>query len=247
MKILVPIKRVLDAAIKPRIKQDGRGVELSNLKMSANPFDEIALEEAIRIKESAQANEIVVVSIGPSGCQETLRAALALGADRAILLETNDQLFPLTVAKLLKEIVNKEKPDLVIMGKQAIDDDSNQTGQMLAGLLEWPQGTFVSKLTVNETKLIVEREIDGGNQVISIDLPCLITTDLRLNTPRYAKLIDIMKAKQKPMEIIAADSLGINLQSKLSIEKVETSLLRRQGIRLQSVDELVKKLKDLLN
>ncbi len=241
MKILVPIKRVIDAYTKPRVKSDFSGVETQNVKMSPNPFDEIALEEAIRLKQAGKAKEIVVVSIGVAQCQEVLRTALAMGADRAILAQTNEEVQPLAVAKYLKSLVEQEKPDLVIMGKQAIDDDSNQTGQMLAALLNWPQGTFASKVTVIDNKIEVEREIDGGHQTISFELPGVITTDLRLNVPRFAKLPDIMKAKQKQLDIIPFTPEP----SRLQILKVEPPPARKPGKKISNVDELINVLRNV--
>jgi electron transfer flavoprotein beta subunit len=244
MKILVPIKRVIDAYVKIRVKGDCTGVETQNVKMAINPFDEIALEEAIRLKEKGHATEVVAISIGPVTNQESLRQALALGADRALLLQTEQEIQPLLVAKLLKEITLRETPQLILMGKQAIDDDSNQTGQMLAALLGWPQATFASKVQLENQQAIVEREVDGGLQTLAMTLPGIITTDLRLNTPRFAKLPDIMKAKSKPLEIIAADSLGIDLSPRLKTLKVEAPATRKAGIKVSSVDELLDKLRN---
>lgn len=245
MKILVPVKRVIDSYIKPRVKSDGSGVETQNVKMSANPFDEIALEEAVRLKEANVASEIIVVSIGAAQCQETLRTALALGADRAILVETNEDLQPLAVAKTLKVLIEKEQPNLVILGKQAIDDDSNQTGQMLAALLNWPQATFASKITIHNNQATVEREIDGGHQTVALELPGIITTDLRLNIPRFAKLPDIMKAKQKKLDIIKPEILGVDLSPRLTILKVEPPAPRKSGVTVANVDELINKLRNV--
>lgn len=239
MKILVPIKRVMDSFTKPRVKSDFSGVETQNVKMSANPFDEIALEEALRLKEAGKAKEIVVVSIGGAQCQEVLRAALAMGADRAILAKTEVEIQPLAVAKYLHGLALEEKPDLIMMGKQATDDDGNQAGQMLAALLNWPQGLFASKVTCEDNKVEVESEIDGGHQTVSLDIPCLITTDLRLNTPRFAKLPDIMKAKQKPLAIVPI----VPEKSHLQILKVEPPPERQSGWKLTSVDELIEVLR----
>jgi electron transfer flavoprotein beta subunit len=244
MKILVPVKRVVDFNVKIRIKPDGSGVELANVKMSMNPFDEIAVEEAIRLKEAGKAKEIVAVSIGPQKAQETLRTALAMGADRAILVKTDVAIEPLTVAKILKAVADKESPDLVILGKQAIDDDSNQTGQMLAGLLGWPQGTFASKLVTEDGRIRVTREVDGGLQTLTLKLPALITTDLRLNEPRYASLPNIMKAKNKPLAGIDPAELGINLEPRLKILKTQEPSARKSGVKVGSIAELVTKLRD---
>lgn len=245
MKILVPVKRVIDANIRARIKADGSDVELQNVKMSANPFDEIALEEAVRLKEAGNAEEIIVISIGPPSCQETLRSALAIGADRAILVQTHQIVQPLTVAKLLKLFVEKEQPDLVIMGKQAIDDDANQTGQMLAALLNWPQGTFASRIQLQNRQLTVEREIDGGHQTLVLDLPCVVTTDLRLNVPRFAKLPDIMKARQKKLEIISVESLSVDISPRFTVLSVESPAPRKPGVAVHTVDELIDKLRHI--
>src|SRR6266508_395095 len=220
MKILVPIKRVVDFNVKVRVKPDGTGVDTANVKMSMNPFDEIAVEEAVRLKEKGVATEIVVVSCGVAGCQETLRTALALGADRAILVETGVELQPLAVAKLLKAIVDKEQPKLVLLGKQAIDDDANQTGQMLAALLDWPQATFASKVEIAGDKATVKREVDGGLETITMSLPAIITADLRLNEPRYATLPNIMKAKKKPLEVVKPETLGVDVTPRLTTLKV---------------------------
>ncbi len=239
MKVLVPIKRVIDAYTKPRVKTDGSGVETQHVKMASNPFDEIALEEAIRLKQAGKVTEIIVVSIGTNQCQDVLRSALAMGADRAILAETQAEVQPLAVAKYLKSLVDEERPDMVIMGKQAIDDDANQTGQMLAALLDWPQATFASKVTVNANSVEVEREIDGGHQTVRLDLPCLITTDLRLNTPRFAKLPDIMKAKQKRLDIIPFTPDP----PRLLTLKVEPPPPRKPGKKVTSVDELLNALR----
>ncbi len=215
MKVLVPVKRVVDYNVKVRVKSDGSGVDIANVKMSMNPFDEIAVEEATRLKEKGVVTEIIAVSIGPSQCQETLRTAMAIGADRGILVETADDVQPLAVAKVLKALVDKEQPQLVILGKQAIDDDSNQTGQMLAALANLPQGTFASKVEVAGGKVNVTREVDGGLETVSLNLPAVVTTDLRLNEPRYASLPNIMKAKKKPLETIKADSLGVDVAPRL--------------------------------
>lgn len=249
MKILVPIKRVVDYNVKIRVKSDKSGVELANVKMSVNPFDEIAIEEAVRLKEAGKATEIVVVSIGPDKAQEQIRTAMAIGADRGILVKTDSPIDlggvePLAVAKTLKAIVDQEKPDLVIMGKQSIDDDSNQTGQMLAALLGWPQGTFASKLELGSGSLKVTREVDGGLETLELKTPAIITTDLRLNEPRYAKLPDIMKAKKKDLAIIEPSSLGIDFKPRLSIVKVTEPPVRKSGIMVKTVDELVDKLKN---
>ena len=247
MKVLVPVKRVVDYNVKIRVKADGSGVELANVKMSMNPFDEIAVEEAIRLKEKGKVTEIVAVSIGPQQAQETLRTALAMGADRAILVKTDTTCEPLAVAKILKAIVEKESPELVILGKQAIDDDSNQTGQMLAALLGWPQGTFAFKIEVNEGSLDVTREVDGGLQTVSLKIPAIVTTDLRLNEPRYASLPNIMKAKKKPLEEMAPEALGIDVTPKLKVLKTTEPPGRSAGIKVGSAAELVQKLKTEAN
>ena len=249
MKILVPVKRAVDYNVKIRVKADQTGVELNNVKMSVNPFDEIAVEEAVRLKEAGKATEIIAVSIGPDKAQEQLRTAMAIGADRGILVKTDDPIDlggvePLAVAKTLKAIVDKEQPDLVIMGKQSIDDDSNQTGQMLAALLGWAQGTFTSKLELGDGKATVTREVDGGLETLEIKTPAIITTDLRLNEPRYAKLPDIMKAKKKELEVIEPSSLGVDYTPRLSIVKVSEPPIRQGGAKVASVDELVDKLKN---
>ena len=244
MKILVPVKRVVDYNVKVRVKADQSGVELANIKMSMNPFDEISVEEAIRLKEAGVATEIIAVSIGVTQCQETLRTALAMGADRAILIETSADIQPLAVAKLLKAICEKETPQLVILGKQAIDDDSNQTGQMLAALMNWPQATFASKVTVNAGVAEVMREIDGGMETIEIKLPAIITTDLRLNTPRYATLPNIMKAKKKPMDVITPEVLGVDVTPRLKTLKVVEPPKRKGGVMVADVAALVDKLKN---
>ena len=244
MKILVPVKRVVDYNVKVRVKADQSGVELANIKMSMNPFDEISVEEAIRLKEAGVATEIIAVSIGVTQCQETLRTALAMGADRAILIETSADIQPLAVAKLLKAICEKETPQLVILGKQAIDDDSNQTGQMLAALMNWPQATFASKVTVNAGVAEVMREIDGGMETIEIKLPAIITTDLRLNTPRYATLPNIMKAKKKPMDVMTPELLGVDVTPRLKTLKVVEPPKRKGGVMVADVAALVDKLKN---
>jgi electron transfer flavoprotein beta subunit len=244
MKILVPIKRVVDFNVKVRVKPDGSGVDTANVKMSMNPFDEIAVEEAVRLKEKGVATEVVVVSCGVAACQETLRTALALGADRAILVETDADLQPLAVAKLLEAIAKKEQPQLVIAGKQAIDDDSNQTGQMLAARLGWAQATFISKLEPGEGKATVRREVDGGLETVEIKLPAVVTTDLRLNEPRYATLPNIMKAKKKPLETIKPDALGVDVAPRLATLKVVEPAKRKGGGRVADVKELVAKLRN---
>ncbi len=244
MKILVAVKRVVDYNVKVRVKPDESGVDLANVKMSMNPFCEIAVEEAVRLKEKNVASEIVVVSIGPAAAQEQLRTGLALGADRAILVETDQELGSLMVAKLLKAVVDKEQPQLVILGKQAIDSDNNQTGQMLAALAGYPQGTFASKLEVGADSIKVTREIDGGLQTVELKLPAVITTDLRLNEPRYASLPNIMKAKKKPLETLTPEALGVALSSSIKVLKVEAPAERAAGIKVASVAELVEKLKN---
>jgi electron transfer flavoprotein beta subunit len=244
MKILVPIKRVVDYNVKIRVKPDGSGVELNNVKMSMNPFDEIAVEEALRLKEAGKAEEVVVVSVGPAKAEETLRTGLAMGADRAILVETADVVEPLAVAKILKAIAEEEKPDLVILGKQAIDDDCNQTGQMLAALLGWGQGTFASEVALGEGKVSVTREVDGGLQTVELKLPAIVTTDLRLNEPRYASLPNIMKAKKKPLDKKAPADFGVDTAPRLKVVKTEEPAGRKAGIKVGSVEELVQKLKN---
>jgi electron transfer flavoprotein beta subunit len=243
MKILVPVKRVVDYNVKIRVKSDGTGVELANVKMSMNPFDEISVEEALRLKEAGKAEEVVVVSIGPAKAEETLRTALAMGADRAILIETDETVEPLAVAKLLKGVVDAETPDLVILGKQAIDDDSNQTGQMLAALLGWGQGTFASKVEIADGSVAVTREVDGGLQTVSLKLPAIVTTDLRLNEPRYASLPNIMKAKKKPLDKKTPADLGVDIAPRLKVLKTEEPAGRKAGVKVGSVAELVSKLK----
>ncbi|MCU0729592.1 MAG: electron transfer flavoprotein subunit beta/FixA family protein [Sphingopyxis sp.] len=243
MKILVPVKRVLDYNVKPRVKADGSGVDLANVKMSMNPFDEIAVEEAIRLKEKGVATEVVAVSIGPAKAQETLRTALAMGADRAILVETDDVVEPLAVAKMLKAIADEEQPSLVILGKQAIDDDSNQTGQMLAALTGWGQATFANEVAVTADAATVKREIDGGLQTVTVKLPAIITTDLRLNEPRYASLPNIMKAKSKPLATKTPADLGVDTTPRITTITVAEPPVRQAGIKVESVDDLVGKLK----
>jgi electron transfer flavoprotein beta subunit len=245
MKVLVPVKRVVDYNVKIRVKADGSGVELANVKMSMNPFDEIAVEEAIRLKEKGAVTEIVAVSIGPAKAQETIRTALAMGADRGILVETGEEAVePLAVAKLLKGIVEAEQPGLVILGKQAIDDDSNQTGQMLAALLGWPQGTFASKVAIEGNTLLVTREVDGGLESIKLNMPAIVTTDLRLNEPRYASLPNIMKAKKKPLDTKKPADFGVDVTPRLKVLKTTEPPGRKAGVKVGSVAELVAKLKD---
>jgi electron transfer flavoprotein beta subunit len=244
MKILVPVKRVVDFNVKVRVKGDQTGVELANVKMSMNPFDEISVEEALKLREGGHATEVIVVSAGTSACQETLRTALAMGADRAILLETDVELQPLAVAKLLKAVVQKESPGLVILGKQAIDDDANQTGQMLAALLDWPQAVFASKVQVSGQSATVTREIDGGLETVELKLPAVITTDLRLNTPRYATLPNIMKAKKKPLETLKPADLGVDVAPRLKTLKVVEPGKRKAGVMVKDVAELVDKLRN---
>lgn len=244
MKILVSVKRVVDYNVKVRAKADGSGVELANVKMSMNPFDEIAVEEAIQLKEKGVATEVVAVSIGPDSVQETLRQAQALGADKAIHIHTDAPVQPLGAAKLLKAVVEKESPNLVIMGKQAIDDDANQTGQMLAALLGWGQGTFGSKLELDGSEAKITREVDGGLATVACKLPCVMTTDLRLNTPRFAKLPDIMKARSKPLDKIPAADLGVDIAPKVELVKVAEPAKRQGGAKVKTVDELIEKLKN---
>jgi len=244
MKLLVAVKRVVDFNVKVRVKADGSGVETANVKMSMNPFDEIAIEEAVRMKEKGAAKEIIAVSMGPAQCQETIRTALAMGADRGIHVLHDGELQPLAVAKLLKAIADKEKPDLVILGKQAIDDDSNQTGQMLAALMNVPQATFASKITVENGALKVTREVDGGLETISVKLPAVITTDLRLNEPRYASLPNIMKAKKKPIEQLKPDQLGVDPAPRLVTLRVVEPAKRQGGVKVKTVQELIDKLKN---
>ncbi|HUX79651.1 MAG TPA: electron transfer flavoprotein subunit beta/FixA family protein [Alphaproteobacteria bacterium] len=242
MKIIVAVKRVVDYSVKVRVKANGTGIDLVGVKMSLNPFDEIAVEEAVRLKEKGIASEIVVVSIGEKACQESLRTALALGADRAIHVETALETQPLGVAKTLKSLVLRESPQLVLLGKQAIDDDFNQTGQMLAALLKWPQGTFISRLDVQGKDIEVVREVDGGLETLRMPLPAVVTTDLRLNEPRYATLPNIMKAKQKPLEVVTPEALGVDLTPHLKILRVEAPPQRKPGIKVKDVDELLDKL-----
>ena len=248
MKVLVPVKRVVDYNVKVRVKSDGTGVDIANVKMSMNPFDEIAIEEAVRLKEAGTATEVVAVSAGVAGCQETLRTAMAIGADRGILVETDAELQPLAVAKLLKALVDKEQPKLVILGKQAIDDDANQTGQMLAALLGWPQATFASKVVVagqgEEMRANVTREVDGGLETLEISLPAIITTDLRLNEPRYATLPNIMKAKKKPLDTVTPDALGVDVAPRLKTLKVAEPAKRQAGVKVADVADLIAKLKN---
>jgi electron transfer flavoprotein beta subunit len=244
MKILVPVKRVVDYNVKIRVKPDGSGVELTNVKMSMNPFDEISVEEALRLKEAGKCEEVVVVSIGPAKAEETLRTALAMGADRAILVETDDQVEPLAVAKILKAIADAEKPGLIIVGKQAIDDDSNQTGQMLAALLGCAQATFASKIEIGEGRATVTREVDGGLQTIKIKLPAVVTTDLRLNEPRYASLPNIMNPKKKPLDKKTPADFGVSTEPRLKVLKTEEPSGRKAGVKVKSVAELIDKLKN---
>ena len=245
MKILVPVKRVIDYNVRPRVKADGSGVDLANVKMSMNPFDEIAVEEAIRLREKGKASEIVAVSIGPAKAQETLRTALAMGADRAILVECDEAVEPLGVAKLLKAIWDEEQPGLVVMGKQAIDNDSNQTGQMLAALTGRPQGTFASKVEVEGDSVTVTREVDGGLETVKLALPAIVTTDLRLNEPRYASLPNIMKAKSKPLDTKSPADYGVDTAPRLKTLKVAEPPVRQAGVKVADVDELVAKIKAL--
>jgi len=244
MKVLVAVKRVIDYNVKPRVKMDGTGVDLANVKMSMNPFDEIAVEEAIRLKEKGAATEIVAVSIGPAKAQETLRTALAMGADRAILVQTDEEVEPLAVAKILSKIAQEEQPQLVILGKQAIDDDNNATGQMVAALLGWPQGTFASKVELSDSATVT-REVDGGLETVKLNLPAVVTTDLRLNEPRYASLPNIMKAKSKPLATKSPGDYGVDVARRLETLKVVEPAKRQAGIKVGNVDELVDKLKAL--
>ena len=244
MKILVPVKRVVDYNVKIRVKSDGTGVELANVKMSMNPFDEIAVEEALRLKEAGKASEVIVVSIGPAQAAETIRTGLAMGADRGILVKTDALVEPLAVAKILKAVTDAEAPGLVIMGKQAIDDDCNQTGQMLAALLGWGQGTFASKVELAEGTVDVTREVDGGLQTVTLKLPAIVTTDLRLNEPRYASLPNIMKAKKKPIDEKTPDDFGVNIASRLNVLKTSEPPGRKAGVKVADVAELVSKLKN---
>ncbi|RKF19110.1 electron transfer flavoprotein subunit beta/FixA family protein [Altericroceibacterium spongiae] len=245
MKILVPVKRVIDYNVKPRVKPDGSGVDIANVKMSMNPFDEIAVEEAVRLKEAGKAEEVVAVSIGVPKAKDVLRTALAMGADRAILIQTEAEVEPLAVAKILKEVVAQEEPGLVILGKQAIDDDSNQTGQMLAALLDRPQGTFASKIELDDDSVTVIREVDDGLETVKLSLPAIVTADLRLNEPRYASLPNIMKAKKKPMDEKTPEDYGVDISPRLKTLKVAEPPLRQAGEKVGSVDELVAKLKAL--
>jgi electron transfer flavoprotein beta subunit len=245
MKVLVPVKRVIDYNVRPRVKADGSGIDLANVKMSMNPFDEIAVEEALRLREKGAASEVVAVSIGPAKAAETLRTALAMGADRAILIETDEAVEPLGVAKLLKAVFDEEQPGLVVMGKQAIDDDSNQTGQMLAALTGRPQGTFASKVEVSGDTVTVTREVDAGLETVALTLPAIVTTDLRLNEPRYASLPNIMKAKSKPLATKTPADYGVDIAPRLTVLKVAEPPVRQAGIKVGSVDELVAKLKQL--
>ena len=244
MKVLVAVKRVIDANVKPRVKADGSGVELANVKMAMNPFDEIAVEEAIRLKEAGKAEEIIAVSIGGAQAQETIRTVLAMGADRGILVKVDEAVEPLTVAKLLKGVADAEQPALVILGKQANDDESNQTGQMLAALLGWSQATFASKVEIGDGKAKVTREVDGGLQVVEVKLPAIVTTDLRLNQPRYASLPNIMKAKKKPLDEKAPGDFGVDVKARLKVLKTEEPGGRKAGVKVKSVAELVDKLKN---
>ena len=244
MKVLVAVKRVVDYNVKVRVKSDGSGVDLANVKMSMNPFDEIAIEEAVRLREKGVATEVIAVSCGVAQCQETLRTAMAIGADRAILIETDAELQPLAVAKLLKSLVDREQPGLVILGKQAIDDDCNQTGQMLAALGDWPQATFASKVEVADGNALVTREVDGGLETLRLSLPAIITTDLRLNEPRYVTLPNIMKAKKKPLEVLTPDALGVDVAPRIKTLKVTEPPKRAAGIKVPDVATLVSKLKN---
>jgi electron transfer flavoprotein beta subunit len=243
MKTIVAVKRVVDYNVKVRVKSDNSGVDIANVKMSMNPFDEIAVEEAVRLKEKGVVTEVIAVSCGPTQCQETLRTAMAIGADRAILVESNEDLQPLAVAKLLKALVDKEQPGLVILGKQAIDDDCNQTGQMLAALADLPQGTFASKVEIADGKASITREIDGGSETVSLSLPAVVTTDLRLNEPRYVTLPNIMKAKKKPLETLTPEALGVNVAPRIKTLKVAEPAKRSAGIKVPDVATLVAKLK----
>ena len=244
MKVLVAVKRVIDYNVKPRVKMDGTGVDLANVKMSMNPFDEIAVEEALRLREKGAASEIVAVSVGPAKAQETLRTALAMGADRAILVQTDEEVEPLAVAKIFAKIAQEEQPGLVILGKQAIDDDNNATGQMLAALLDWPQGTFASKVEISEDATVT-REVDGGLETVKLKLPAVVTTDLRLNEPRYASLPNIMKAKTKPLAVKSPADFGVDVARRLETLKVVEPARRQAGVKVSNVDELVGKLKAL--
>ncbi|OIJ40328.1 electron transfer flavoprotein subunit beta/FixA family protein [Massilia timonae] len=243
MKILVPVKRVVDYNVKVRVKSDGSGVDIANVKMSMNPFDEIALEEAVRLKEAGKVLEVVAVSVGSAQCQETLRTGMAIGADRGILVETSVETEPLAVAKIMKALADKEQPQLIILGKQAIDDDSNQTGQMLASLLGWPQATFASKVVLEDGKVTVTREVDGGLETVQLSLPAIVTTDLRLNEPRYVTLPNIMKAKKKPLETIKPEDLGVDVTPRLKTLKVTEPAKRSAGVKVPDVATLVQKLR----
>jgi electron transfer flavoprotein beta subunit len=243
MKVLVPVKRVVDYNVKVRVKSDGSGVDIANVKMSMNPFDEIALEEATRLKEAGKVTEVVAVSVGVAQCQETLRTGMAIGADRGILVETSVETEPLAVAKIMKALADKEQPQLIILGKQAIDDDSNQTGQMLASLLGWPQATFASKVVLEDGKVTVTREVDGGLETVSLNLPAIVTTDLRLNEPRYVTLPNIMKAKKKPLETIKPEDLGVDVTPRLKTLKVTEPAKRSAGVKVPDVATLVQKLR----
>jgi electron transfer flavoprotein beta subunit len=244
MKVLVAVKRVVDYNVKIRVKSDNSDVEKANVKFSMNPFDEIAVEEAVRLKEAGTATEVIVVSLGEAKCQETIRTALAMGADRGILVQTDEELQPLAVAKLLKGVAEKENPDMIIVGKQAIDDDNGQTGQMLAALLDWPQGTFASKIETGDGSINVTREIDGGLQTVKLSLPAIVTTDLRLNEPRYASLPNIMKAKKKSLDTITPADFGVDISPSLKVLKVQEPAARSAGIKVETVEELVDKLKN---
>jgi electron transfer flavoprotein beta subunit len=244
MKVLVPVKRVVDYNVKVRVKSDGSGVDTANVKMSMNPFDEIAVEEAMRLKEAGKATEVIAVSCGVTQCQETLRTAMAIGADRAVLVESDVELQPLAVAKLLKALADKEQPQLIILGKQAIDDDCNQTGQMLAALLGWPQATFASKVTIEDGKAIVTREVDGGLETLSLTLPAIVTTDLRLNEPRYVTLPNIMKAKKKTLDILTPETLGVDVAPRLKTVRVVEPAKRSAGVMVPDVAALVAKLRN---
>ncbi len=243
MKVLVPVKRVVDYNVKIRVKSDGSGVDIANVKMSMNPFDEIALEEATRLKEAGKVTEVVAVSVGVAQCQETLRTGMAIGADRGILVETSVETEPLAVAKIMKALADKEQPQLIILGKQAIDDDSNQTGQMLAALLGWPQATFASKVVLEDGKVTVTREVDGGLETVALTLPAIVTTDLRLNEPRYVTLPNIMKAKKKPLETVKPEDLGVDVSPRLKTLKVVEPAKRSAGVKVPDVATLVSKLR----
>jgi len=244
MKILVPVKRVVDYNVKVRVKSDGTGVETANVKMSMNPFDEIAVEEALRLREAGKADEVIAVSIGVQQCQETIRTALAMGADRGVLVQTDENLEPLAIAKALKAVVEKEEPEVVILGKQAIDDDSNQTGQMLAALLGWSQATFASKIEIGDGTADVTREVDGGLETINVKLPMIVTTDLRLNEPRYASLPNIMKAKKKTIDTMTPADIGVDTTPRLNVLKVVEPAKRQEGVKVADVAELVNKLRN---